>query len=182
MRYLVPLILVVASIGLFIMYTDPAFVTAKEMSSQLSQYNDALSQSTQVRQVRDQLLSRRNTLSTGDVKRLERLLPDNVDNIHLIIDINDIAARYHLQMTNVSVSSAQESGTGGVGAGTSPIGSMTLAFNVNATYDEFVSFMQDVERSLRIVDVKSIKFDTSSQTTGTNDMRFSVQLQTYWLR
>ncbi len=165
------------------MYINPTYAQISGLNSQLQQYNAALDQSTQVRQVRDTLLSRRNTFSTSDVNRIERLLPDNIDNIRLIIDINDIAARYHLQLANVAVSSQAASSAGGVGGGGGPLGTVDLSFTVGATYDNFVAFLQDLQRSLRLIDVTRIKFDTANtDPSAKGALKYDIQLQTYWLR
>ena len=165
------------------MYINPTYAQISGLNSQLQQYNAALDQSTQVRQVRDTLLSRRNTFSTSDVNRIERLLPDNIDNIRLIIDINDIASRYHLQLANVAVSSQAASSAGGVGGGGGPLGTVDLSFTVGATYDNFVAFLQDLQRSLRLIDVTRIKFDTANTDPSVKGaLKYDIQLQTYWLR
>src|SRR6185437_14911262 len=82
--------LVVAAIGLFVVYTNPTYQATKALAAQVSAYNSALDKSKELRAVRDQLLSKRNTFAPSDVQKLEELLPDNVDNIRLIIDINNI--------------------------------------------------------------------------------------------
>jgi hypothetical protein len=48
-------------------------------------------------------LAKRDTFAAEDVQKLERTLPDNVDNIRLIIDINNIAARHGLTLKNVAL-------------------------------------------------------------------------------
>ncbi len=113
--------------------------------------------------------------------RLEEILPDNVDNIHLIIDINNIAARHGLSLKNVqlgSVSDAASSRTASaVGASGDAIGSVSLGFTLSASYDDFLSFLQDLEHSLRVVDVEQIKFGASD--TGLSD--YTLSIRTYWL-
>ncbi|HEX8994293.1 MAG TPA: type 4a pilus biogenesis protein PilO [Candidatus Paceibacterota bacterium] len=185
MRTFIPILLIIAAIGLFAVYTNPAYGQIQDLQTQLGQYNDALMQSAQVRQMRDKLLSRRNTFSSDDIRKLERLLPDNVDTIRLIIDINDIAARHNLPLTNISVSPGSDSGGVVGGAGAQPVGIMGLSFTVVATYDGFKSFLEDLQRSLRLVDVEHVKFDTLGDTasmSGAHTHEYTVNLQTYWLR
>ena len=183
MRTLLPIVLIIASIGLFVMYINPTYAQIGGLNAQLQQYDVALNQSAQIRQVRGTLLARRNTFSTSDVDRIERLLPDNIDNIRLIIDINDIAARYHLQLANVAVSSQAASSAGSVGGGGGPLGTVNLSFTVGATYDNFVAFLQDLQRSLRLIDITHIKFNTAdTDPSARGALKYDIQLQTYWLR
>lgn len=177
MRTILPILLIVAAIGLFVVYVNPTYQETKALSAKYGQYDSVLTQSAKVRQTRDQLLARRNTFSSDDVRSLERLLPDNIDNIRLIIDINDIAARYHLQTRDVSVSSGD---TNSVGGGKGALGSVTLSFTVFATYNDFQAFLMDLQRSLRIVDVESISFSAPATENGASD--YKVSIKTYWLR
>lgn len=178
MRLLVPIILFIAALGLFVVYTNPTYQHIKTLQAQYSQYDAVLTQSTQLRAMRDQLLTRQKTFSADDTHALERLLPDNVDNIRLIIDINDIAARYHLQVKGVGVGKSDAGAGQSVTAGKASLGSVDLSFTISASYTDFIAFLQDLERSLRLLDVESIKFSAGEK--GIND--YSVTVRTYWLR
>ncbi|MEK7068373.1 MAG: hypothetical protein AAB964_01005, partial [Patescibacteria group bacterium] len=126
-----------------------------------------------------------NTFSTEDRQRLLRGLPDNVDNIRLIIDINNIAARHELSLKNVSLGDVSDSRVArnnlSVGASGDAIGSVQVSFTLSATYGDFLAFLQDLEHSLRVVDVESMDFGApGSETAGKSDYTFTIR--TYWLR
>lgn len=181
MRTLLPVFLIVIAVGLFAVYTNPTYQDVKTAQAQAEQYDQALTQSSQLRSARDQLLSRRNTFSADDVRKLERILPDNVDNIRLIIDIDNIAARYGLQVKDVALgqtSAAPGSKTAAIGQGSQVVGTVELGFAVSATYDNFMAFLQDLQRSVRVVDIEGISF-----SAGTGDLNtYGLQIKTYWLR
>lgn len=179
MRTLGPIFLVGIAVALFVAYIDPTYQAVKELQAQAGQYDEALTQSTKLRKERDELLSKRNTFSTDNVRKLERLLPDNVDNIRLIIDIDNIASRYGLQVRNVALGDTTSSSRNQtVGQGQGAVGNVELGFSVGATYERFLAFLTDLEKSLRIVDVESIKL-----TPGTGDLdTYTLQIKTYWLR
>jgi Tfp pilus assembly protein PilO len=180
-RTIIPIILVVAAIALFVVYTNPAYQATKSIQTEVAAYNDALNKSQQLRTIRDQKVAAYNTFSADDTARLEEILPDNVDNIHLIIDINSIAARHGLSLKNVDLGTVSNGATaasaGAVGSSGSAIGSISLGFTVSASYDDFLAFLQDLEHSLRVIDVEKISF--SPATTGLTDYNFTIQ--TYWL-
>lgn len=180
MRLILPLILLIAAGGLFVVYTNPAYQGIKNTGAQVSSYDDALNKSQELRSIRDQLLSKRNTFSADDVQKLEHVLPDNVDNIRLIIDIDNIAARHGLSLRNVQLGgvsdSAGKQSALSVGPSGSAIGSVEVGFSVNASYDNFLAFLRDVEHSLRIVDVESIKFSSQGGTDN-----YTLTIRTYWL-
>jgi Tfp pilus assembly protein PilO len=180
MRLFVPLILLAAAIGLFVVYTNPTYQTIKDLQIQNNSYDDALNKAQELHAVRDQLLSKRNSFSTDDIDKLQHILPDNVDNIRLIIDINNIASRHNLSLTNVDLgdlSLKKNAGTA-VEGGADPVGSVVVGFAVStANYDDFLSFLQDLEHSLRLVDVNKISF-TAGTGGGTT---YTMNIQTYWL-
>ena len=193
--YLVLAILLLAALGLFVGYTNPAFQDAKTAHDAYLQYDAALTQSSQLRQFRDQLLARRNTFPAQDVQRLERLVPDNIDNIRLIIDINSIASRYHLQISNIAFAPVSTEPQGRVGSA-SPLGSVDVTFSISAPYADFLSFLEDLQRSARLVEVENIKFSVDSSTAPAPVLlrkgavaaptepvdKYTLTLRTYWLK
>ena len=180
MRLFIPIILVVAAIGLFVVYTNPTYQASKVLSDKVGQYNDALDKSQELKSVRDQLLAKRDTFSEDDVQKLQEILPDNVDNIRLIIDINNIASRHSLSLSNVqlgTIGGPNASQNLAVGGSDAPVGSVDVGFSVNASYDTMLAFLQDLEHSLRLIDVE--KLDFTAGQSGTDTYTFTIR--TYWL-
>lgn len=181
MRLLLPVILVIAAIGLFVVFTNPTYQGLKGIQSRVEAYDDALDKSKELKALRDKLQSARNAFSPQDEQKLIRLLPDQVDNIRLIIDINNIAARRGLVLSDVALGEVSQSSAAAtslaVGPSSDPIGSVSLGFSVTASYEDFLAFLQDLEHSLRILDVEKLAF------TGTESGKYSFEfaIRTYWL-
>ncbi|HEV8666220.1 MAG TPA: type 4a pilus biogenesis protein PilO [Candidatus Paceibacterota bacterium] len=179
MRLLFPIILVAAAIGLFVVYTNPTYQATKALSTQAAAYDDALTKSQELRSVRDQLLAKRNTFSTDDVQKLTEILPDNVDNIRLIIDINNIASRHGLSLSGVDIGDIAGSGNAlAAGNTTGPVGSVDVSFGVTTSYDNMLSFLTDLEHSLRLVDVQKLAFTAGQGDSAT----YTFTIRTYWLQ
>lgn len=180
-RLFFPILLLGAAIGLFAWYTNPIYQESKAIQVQVKSYDDALTKSQELRSLRDQLLSRRNTFSPEDINKLQEILPDNVDNIRLIININNIAARHGITLKDVQLGqvsgTSQAQSAAAVGQSGSPVGSVTLGFTVTATYADFLIFLADLEHSLRILDVEKLSFHVDSTTK--ND--YALTIRTYWL-
>lgn len=178
-RIILPTILLAVSLGLFVFFINPTYQGGiKSLSVQNASYDDALTKSQQLRSLRDQLLATRRSFAAVDVDKLAHVLPDNVDNIRLIIDINNIAARHHMTLSDVQLGeTGSKGGALSSGPSGSAIGSVQVGFSVAAKYEDFIAFLQDVEHSLRIVDVDSIRF-----TTGQGDLdTYTFEIRTYWL-
>lgn len=184
MRFFFPLILIGAAIGLFALYTNPTYQGEggiKELQTQVGAFDQALTKANDLKRERDKLLSKRNTFSTENVQKLEQMLPDHVDNIRLIIDINNVAARRGLTLKNVSLGTISDSkttrSTVAVGASGDPVGSVSVSFGLSTTYEDFLLFLQDLEHSLRIVDVEHINFKSAAN----QNYDIGLTIRTYWL-
>ncbi len=178
-RIILPIILLAAALGLFGMYTNPNFQAIKQLSTEQAAYNQALDKAQELRAVRDQLLARRASFSDEDVNKLSHTLPDNLDNIRLIIDINNIASRHKAAISGVQLGSTQGGGAGSslaTGPSGSAVGTVEIGFSISATYDDFLAFEEDIEHSLRILDVTHISF-----STGGDLNTYSYTIKTYWL-
>jgi len=177
-RLLVPVILIALSIGLFFGYIDPTYQGIKELRAEEKTFDEALTQSRELQRIRDTLLSRYNTFSQEDLDRLEKLLPDHVDNVRLILDIDSIASQYNMRTRNVTVSGASSGDSNTIGSNQNAVDSVILSFSVVATYDNFIRFIKDLESSLRIVDLVGLSF----KATEGEAFNFNVSIKTYWLK
>ncbi len=177
-RLFVPILLVGVALGLFFGYIDPTYTKIKTLQAEEARFDQALEQSRELQSVRDSLLSRYNTFPTGELRRLEKMLPDNVDNVRLILDIDSMAARYNMRTRNVTISGANGEENEVIGGNQGAVGSVILSFSVAAEYDNFLRFLRDLEQSLRIVDLVGLSFDSSEGDAYT----FNVSLKTYWLK
>ena len=182
MRFFIPILLVGSAIGLFVLYTNPAYQSIKALKTEVASYDEALNRSQELRAIRDELLAKRNTFPPAGVQKLGRMLPDNVDNIRLIIDINNIAARHSLALGDVALgevsgASAARS-AGAVGASGEAVGSVSVGFSVTASYDDFLRFLADLEHSLRLIDVEKLSFRSAAEGLPS----YSFSIRTYWLQ
>ncbi len=112
------------------------------------------------------------------------MIPDSVENIGLIIDLNNIANAKGVELLNPSISGGGGGGTPVAGSGASSdgkkYGSITLAFGVTTTYDKFLDFIKELENTLRLVDITGLSFPAPDEKTGIST--FSITMQTYWLK
>ncbi|MDB5224514.1 MAG: hypothetical protein JWO43_136 [Candidatus Adlerbacteria bacterium] len=165
------------------MWTNPQYQQAKVLSAQAAQYDDALTKAKELRSLREDLMKKRNTFLPDDLAKLQKVLPDNVDNIRLIIDINNIARRHSLSISEVRTgdaasTNAQSQSATAVGGAGQALGSVELGVTINASYENFVPFLIDLEHSQRILDVKSITYKTAP---GSSISSVEITFRTYWL-
>jgi len=191
-KVIAPFFFLVVSVGLFFTYIDPAYKQMQALRALDGRLENALTRSKELTEVREALLQRYSSIADADLARLKKLLPDSVDNVRLIIDIDNVASRYGMRVKNFSFPRSVDSTVGGseeVSEG--PIGVAEITFITSGTYADFSAFLIDLERSLRLLDVRSVIVTASTDVTkavGTpaatspGAHQFNVSLQTYWLR
>jgi len=179
-KFIIPIFLIILSGGLFFSYIDPAYTEMGDLKEEQGEYNDALTKSKELREIRGQLLGKYNTFSEEDIKRLEKLLPDNIDNVRLIMEINHIAVRNGGMIRSVEVNSVvtDDSEKGNLGPNLDGYESTGLSFTVEAKYDDFVNFISDLGDSLRVVDI----IDYSLKSGWEDVYKHDVSIKTYWLK
>ena len=119
---------------------------------------------------------------------MNAFLPDSVDNIQLILDLNALASRSGLSLSNFTTSNvpnapdastadAAQSANGAFTGNTSPVDSLTIALDATGTYNSFRTFLSGIEQSLRPLDVTTLSVADSETGVYT----YQLTLKFYWL-
>ncbi len=187
-KYIISAILFASAGAAFMLYTRPAYDAVQAKLGENSQYDAALNKAAQLQAVKQGLLDKYNKFSPNDLERLQKLLPDHVDNVALILDLDNLASHYGLGLENVDVSAPASAATsktavGAVGAAGLKYDSLMIKFSTHATYQEFSRFLMDLEASLRVVDLVTLSIgDGGGTQNGEPVYNFSISLRTYWLK
>lgn len=176
-----PIIFILLAAGLFFTYIDPAYKDVKKIIVEEQRFDEALDKSKELQEVRNKLLSKYNTFSTNDLDRLKKLLPDNVDNVRLVLDIDHIASTYGMRIKDVAISAVDERQAGVIGQNDAPYRSVNLSFSVLSSYENMINFIKNIEKSLRIVDITDISF-TQPRADSDNLYEYHIGIKTYWLK
>ncbi len=179
-KFFIPLFLIILSGGLFFSYIDPVYKEVGDLRVKQEEYDDALTKSKELRSIRGELLSKYNTFSEDNIYRLEKILPDCIDNVRLIMEINQIAVKNGGMIRSIDVSSATGEGEskGSLGPNTNGYESIGLEFVIEADYDNFIKFIKDLGNSLRIVDIIGYSLNPGAEGAYKHTMR----IKTYWLK
>lgn len=182
MRIIFPVLFIIAAIGLFLGYTGPLYQKIKVKRADLATINEANKKAKQLREVREALTAERNKISEEDINKLKKMLPDGVENMRLIIDIQNIAANpsYNMAIRSPRINQGGTDKGAAVGPDSNRYGTLSLSFVVTTSYKDFLYFMRDLERNLRLVDVTALSFSSPDEPDGRTD--FSLTIQTYWLK
>mgnify|MGYP000884894763 CR=1 FL=1 len=166
-RYITPIILVGVAVAGFFLYTKPLMSDITNIKKDITSYNEALDNAKALENERDKLTKKYNAIDPNNLLKLEKLLPENVDNIRLILEIEKIAQPYGMELTDISYDATVENkntsdkdtknGTGKEnvidGDSTKEYREWKLGFSTEGTYTDFLLFLKDLESNLRIVDI-----------------------------
>jgi len=198
-----PIILIGISGLLFFVFTNPIYNDISALNLEVASYNGALDNSKMFENERDKLTAKYNQIDPDNLIKIKKLLPDNVDNIRLILEIGQIALPYGMVLKDVKYN-VTDTGSNATTATTDKRsvikGKSTtkalkdyevfdLEFSTSGTYDNFISFTKDLESNLRIVDISSITFSSSTESANSSTKtspseiyKYDFKIKTYWLK
>ena len=188
MKILAQIFFIAVAIAVFVFYINPLYATIQQKQSDYQKLSEANDKAMELRVKRDKLTADRRKIDDIQLQNLDKFLPDGVENVRLIIDIQHIAnlvlsqdikgAKVIGSANKTSTTPTNGSAIANVGTDNKKYGTIALNFGVTTTYDQFIVFLQSLEENLRLVDVSEISF-----TAADNDnYDFNVTLQTYWLK
>lgn len=119
------------------------------------------------------------SLDQAKINRLDDFLPDSIDNLQLIVDVNGIASKYNMILGEVNLESGSSRNNTGSNNGAPRVETTSLSFDVSGTYAELKSFLRDLSTSLRLIDVTRLDFETDENSS---EQTYRLTAQTYWLR
>lgn len=188
MRSIFLLILIALSIGAFIWYVKPQYQAAKQNQAQIANFSSNLDTAEKLKTSREELIAKYNDIPKSDLDNLKVLLPDSVDNIRLIIQIDSLAIRNGLSTVRNVNYQVQNNDDGTLKGKTSsgPYEEFTISFETSGQYQNFLSFLTDLEANLRIIDITKIEFSPQSTSaqgqSPATSMSYKITLKTYWLK
>ncbi|MBI2100518.1 MAG: type 4a pilus biogenesis protein PilO [Candidatus Vogelbacteria bacterium] len=174
MKIILPFLILGLAAVVFFYFTAPVLDQIDALKVQKAELAVALAHANKLKERQDELAALYNAIDPTDEKNLEEFLPNNIDNVRLIIDINDIAKEYGLTIRNPNIVK-EETKKDKPSAGEN---SAVISFAVSSSYEILKLFLADLARSLRIVDIDSLSFTANDR----NLYDYQISLQTYWLK
>lgn len=187
MYRLIPVLMIVGATGLFFGYTQQAYsTTITGLRAEIRDLDTALRAAEEFKEKETELANERSQIPPEQLARLAAYLPDSVDNVQLIVDLNSLAARSGVALSEFTITQEQQVeeglaplGTEGAAAsGGSPVESLELSVAASGSYAAFQTFLEGVENSLRPLDVVEL----SVRDSQTGVYTYNVTFRLYWLR
>ncbi len=192
MKSIFPLVLIAATVGLFFFEVKPIYSEVSDLRAQSAQYDQALAMSQELGSLRDKLSAKLDSFLQADLDRLGHFLPQQLDTVRIILDVDGIGVRNGIKLNDLKVATDASQSASAASAPAAPAGftnpkattgqfqTVTVSFNFDSTYAQGVNFLKDAEQSLRLLDGASVKIKPlEGKTAGLYS--FDVSFKTYWV-
>jgi Tfp pilus assembly protein PilO len=174
---ILPFLSILASIGIFFAYVNPLWTgPIADSKAAIAENDRALKAAADYVKRQNELAAQRSAIDPVALARLETFLPDSVNNVGVILDINALAERSGIALSSIDVAEGSGQGQGEVAQ--SPIGTIDMVLTAKGTYDALQSFLAGVESSARLLDERELT--VSGSATGVYEYQMIIRL--YWLR
>ncbi|MBN2093801.1 MAG: hypothetical protein JW740_00275 [Candidatus Zambryskibacteria bacterium] len=171
------LILLAIIIGYLFAYptVQDVFATLEDKQD----YENSLSVAQNIEIKKQELLDELNKISNEDKEKIDTILPKSLDFVRLVSQIADVAARYGISIGGISlieVQTSQNLNSEDESIVQNNYKSAIIGFSFDTSHQNFNYFILDLEKSLRLLDIKSMKLNTTNK--GINS--YDVEFETYW--
>jgi len=192
MNLVFPIILIAISVGTFLTFIDPTYQEIKDLRHTQAVFQKKFDNTDKIDKKKKELENQYISITDLDKARIKKFLPDHINNIELIVDIDRIAKLNNIRnMSDITlVRDTAVDKSKGVDVGKIEIkenniyGSVVLSFSFISNYQNFQKFLDDLHRSLRLVDIVDISIqpqeNQDENSTGDNYV-FQLSIRTYWL-
>ena len=176
-----PFVALAVALGIFFGYVNPTWSgSIADARAAIVSYNQALAAAQAFAEHEKELAADRDAMDPEHLERLALLLPNSVNNIGKVIDLNALAARSGLKVSSIDVAPGQVAAVSAEAAqtGAPPEQSIDFSFVATGTYESLKTLLQGIEKSARLLDVQELSIQGSD--TGVYTYRMRIRL--YWLR
>lgn len=152
----------------------PEYNKISELNLAIEERNDLYdSRSAIIKKIQE--LNQEYQARSGDITRIASLLPNKKSLAEAVSAIERISTQSGLQLVNASIIGTPSDRQGDA------FESLPIDLTLNGNYRGLVSFLQGIEKNLRIVDVTSI--DASATSVERPDLLFfSIRGKAYYLK
>ena len=160
----------------------------KVRKAEIKEYDNANKSARDLVAKRDDLNNRFNAFTPQEQSRLITFLPDNIDPIRYILEMEGIGKKLGMPIKGAGYTSAKIGGTPVLTAGASDVkyGVFNFTFTSEGSYSDLQRMLTEFDRSLRLIDIESIGITPAGGNgldyKALDHYNFQIVLKTYWLK
>lgn len=172
-------------ISSYFFYTKPTLEVISLKKAKLDEYNTVLNKVKEIKVKREDLEAKYQNISEDDLNKLDKMIPAQFVSEYFINDLNALSSRYGMKITEMTIT-VPNNGEGSIDdsqAATEKLKVITAKFTISGRFDQLVSFLKDLETSLRIVDVIGLSIGgKDSSSKDSQILNYSLEVKTYSLK
>ena len=192
-KVLTPIIFIVIAIGLFFSYLRPAYDVLQAFQTQKDELDKTITESEDLLRMHNDILTKYENIDPTDHAKLKKILPDSIDVVRLIMDIDALSTKHNLTIDSFEVPQIRDIEQNARNRNTrrtaeeenNPVASAVLTIECVGEYQDFKAFLLDIEHSLSLLDVVGleVKVPNILRVDVTDDRpEYKLDLQAYWLK
>ena len=191
-RTFITILLIFGAIFVGIFYFRPEWTAFRSLRAKAAYLEQISAELDDLTKNRDALFSTVNSLSKDDLNRLNTILPRGQDSARFLVFLGNATKENHLVLKSVDISgssapSNQKQGKiqprPGGSALVQPqkeVNDLPFSLAVSGSYESFKSFLKELERNVRIIDIQDISFTAPASKNENAPMDFSLKMKTYY--
>lgn len=180
-------VLLAAAIAVVFVYIKPTYEEPTQgivaLQEKRAQLVEAKSNLDKLKTKQIELLAQKNQISQEELDKLGRLLPQDINPVLFIMELDTIARDQGMSLKNIKFAdSKKETSTPTTAAVTAPqklYETFTVSFDITGSYEGFTEFLKLVEQGLRVTDISSVTLVANDKV---NVYQYTVKAQTYWMK
>lgn len=177
-----PILLVIISLGLFFSYLSPALGALKKYQELTATLAEAITNYEMLFEKKKEVMETKQGTLQAHENNFQQILPDEIDTVQLIIDIENMLADLNLTALSYTLPSQATYLGQKEGYDVNTVQSKVMSIELTGPYEDFKQFIQTLESSRTLIDVTSIGIEKKvNEGTEGYTLLYEVYLQLYWL-
>lgn len=183
MRIFIPLFLIITSALIGYFNIKPLYEDVRAATLEKENFDEALGKTKEISIVVEKLAKKLDEIPSSDIDKLNVLLPSKADGIRFLNMLSSIASKSSISVSDAKLLDKKSENFDENIKPISGVSKISISFSVTTSYSTFKNFLKDIERSLVLIDVDSIKSSKAPALQGapSNIYIYEVVLSTYML-
>lgn len=160
-RTLTSILSIVIAVLLYVFVIDQQLTQMSIVQNEIDEYKKAEEKFTEFQRKLDSLVAVKNQASVIENEKLDAIVPEVVDDVKLIVDLENMAKSRGMLFGNISIDNSKDtpSNTSSSEVATGPtLKGTDISFEVIGSYEQFKQLLEDLERSLVLLEVVTLDF------------------------
>lgn len=162
-RTITPILSIIIAIVVYFTLIQPKVDEIRIVEAETKEYKAAVEKANELNAKIERLLAQKNSTSPENMERLRMLVPFELDDVRMLVDLKQLATQRKMLFGNVKVKKVDAPSLSTVSAeptqmvSSESFSTADISFSLIGTYEQFKDFMSDIEKSRVLAEVTELK-------------------------